>query len=114
MDIIIKILEWGTKIASIAILALVLFIVGAHVMEGFKPGFEISNHEIKAAICLISMFLGVAIGLRWSLTGGLLTIVAIVFFMLLEQSFKLNVVFAGVLIVSCLYVGIYFLKRFNR
>jgi len=113
------ILKWSTKITSLVILALVFFIIGAHVVEATAANFSnlpetLTNAEIIASICLGALIIGTLIGLKWELIGGILTILGYIGFMLGEGGFVGGMVFVVFLLVGISNVIIYWLNKKNK
>jgi len=112
MNIIIKSLKWITNIASVAILALVFFIIGAHIVEGFNDFPEtLTTKEIIASIALVSLILGTLMGLKWELIGGVLAILGYLIFMIGEGGFVGGIEFNLFLIIAILNVILYWFER---
>ena len=119
MEILHKILKWSTKIASILILALIFFIIGAHVVEGIEANFSnlpesLTNTEIIASICLGSLILGTLIGLKWELIGGVLILLGYIGFMLGEGGLVPGMVFIVFLILGISNVILFWLNRKSK
>jgi hypothetical protein len=119
MKLFKKILKWSTKIVSIAILTLVFYIIGAHIIEGIAANFSnfpesLSNSEIIATICLGSLIVGTLIGLKWELIGGVLAIFGYIGFMIGEGGFVKGLEFNVFLIIGVLNLVLYYLSVKNE
>ena len=112
MDLIKKILNWVTKLLSIAILGIVLFIVGAHCIEGLAPiAYLLSTKEIQLSVAMGVLFLGTLVGLKWRLLGGLLTIVGYISFACFEESIMLGMLFNLFLITGVFNIILYWWSK---
>ena len=114
-----KILKWTTKIMSVVILAIVFFIIGAHVVEAIGVNYSnlpegLTNSEILASIALGALILGTLIGLKWELIGGVMAIFGYVFFMFSERGFAGGMVFVVFLLVGISNVILSWLNRKNK
>ncbi len=115
MVALIQILKWSTKIASIAILALVFFIVGAHLVEGFGDfPAKLSNEEIIASFYLGALILGTLLGLKWKLIGGVLAVLGYIGFIIGKGGAVSGMVFIVFFIVGVSNITLYFLSKKNK
>ena len=110
------ILQWVTKILSVAILALIFYIIGAHVVEAVGANFSnfpttLSNTEIQATIGLVALILGTLVGLKWELIGGVLSILGYIGFMIVEGGFVGGLEFSVFLIIGLLNLVLYWLNK---
>ena len=111
-----NILKWSTKIVLAGILALVFFIIGAHLVEAVSANFSnlpetLTNTEIIASICLGSLIVGTLIGLKWELIGGILTILGYIGFIMGGGASPAGMVFIVFLLVGISNVILYWLNR---
>ena len=111
MEILKKILKWCTAIATLLILTLVLYIVGAHVIEGFPNNVSLASTEIQLSVAMGALFLGALIGLKWRLTGGLLSIISFSAFAIVEGQLLLGYVFYIFLLIGISNVTLYVLNK---
>ena len=111
MKVIKKVLLWTTNIATLAILGLVLFIVGAHVVEGFPGEIELTTTEIQLSVAMGLLFLGALVGLKWRLIGGLVSILSFVAFAIIQGKILLGFVFYVFLVIGISNLILHFLNR---
>ena len=95
-----KILKKITNISTIVVLTLVFYIIGAHVVDGFPHVINFTPIEFKLAVALTGMILGVLIGLKWRLIGGIISVLSFIAFAIVEQHLILGFVFNIFLLIG--------------
>jgi hypothetical protein len=85
----IQIIRWiaRTTAALAAGLILVIF-VGEGIAEGVGPLLQLNRRETALMITFTAAWLGLLVGWRWELIGGLLTVGAMIAFYLLDYLFS--------------------------
>jgi hypothetical protein len=75
----VQVVRWIARISSELTAALILLIfVGEGLAEEGKPVFRLSTRETAMAVAFVAMWLGLVLGWKWELWGGLLTICGVV------------------------------------
>jgi len=84
----VHVVRWIARISSGFIAALILLIfIGEGVAEGFGLILQLSIHESMMMIAFIAGWIGLLLGWKWELYGGLLVICGVVVFYLLNYLF---------------------------
>lgn len=111
-----NILSKISLVLSLLVLGVMLFILGAHVVEGFDASYILTNKEIMAGITLFFFLIGTLIGIWKKLLGAGLSIAAYIAFIFIEDQIVFNVIFGTVLLIAilnllhCVLSKIYFEK----
>ena len=85
----LRLIRWIARIASVlAAAAVVLFFIGDGLAEGFRPLLNLTVRESAMMTAFALAWLGLLLGWRWELTGGLITASAMVAFYLLDYLFS--------------------------
>jgi hypothetical protein len=88
---LVRILRWIARIlASIMAALILLFFVGETLGEGVQSLSHMTVREILLMFTFFALWLGLLLGWKWELLGGLLTLCAIIVF------YALNILFAGI------------------
>jgi len=88
---LVRILRWIARIlASIMAAMILLFFVGETLGEGVQSLSHMTVREIVLMFTFFALWLGLLLGWKWELLGGLLTLCAIIVF------YALNILFAGI------------------
>lgn len=106
----IQFLKWTTNILSVIMLGLVIYIIGAHLIEPKAfDGFGAQPKEIYLAIAMGLMYVGAMIAFWWRAAGGVLSIAAYSAFAYLQGEWMLGWVFYVFLLIGLfnLCLGIY-------
>ena len=83
------VLRWITRVASgLAALVILLFFVGEGLAEGLGPLLGMSTREALMMVAFAAVWIGLILGWRWELAGGLLTLVGMTAFYLLDYAFS--------------------------
>ena len=86
----LNIIRWIARISALLMAVLILlFFVGEAMAEGFEPLLHLSVRESLMMVAFVDLWLGLILGWRWELLGGLMTILGFASFYLL------NVLFTG-------------------
>ena len=89
---LVRILRWIARILASVMAALILLIcVGETLGEGVPSPFHMTFWEILMMFAAFALWLGLLLGWKWELLGGLLTLCAVIVF------YALNFLFAGIL-----------------
>ncbi len=81
--------RWIARIAAALLAALILLIfVGEALSEGLGPLRHVSLRESVMMVAFAAMWLGLLLGWKWELYGGLLTILGIVAFYVSDYAFS--------------------------
>lgn len=85
----VRVVRWIARISSGFTAALILLIfIGEALVEGFEPILHLSIRETTMMITFIAVWLGLLLGWKWELYGGLLTVCGITAFYLLDYLFS--------------------------
>lgn len=85
----IRVIRWIARISSGLTVALILLIfIDDGLAEGFEPILHLTTREIAMMVAFIAVWLGLALGWKWELFGGLLTICGMAAFYLLDYAFS--------------------------
>lgn len=85
----ISIVRWIARIASGVAAGLILVIfVGEGIAGGFEPFLHLSVRETVMMVAFFTMWLGLVLGWRWGLIGGLFAVCGLVAFYLLDYAFS--------------------------
>lgn len=85
----VKVVRWIARIASgLAAGVILLFFIGEGLSEGRAPLAQLSTRESTLMVAFALVWLGLVAGWRWELLGGLLTIVGLGTFYLLDYAFS--------------------------
>lgn len=82
-------IRWIARILAGVTATLILIIfVGSGLAEGFEPLLHLSAREATMMIPFAAVWLGLLLGWKWELYGGLLTLCGLIVFYLLDYSFS--------------------------
>lgn len=85
----VRVVRWIARLSSALTAALMLLIfVGEGLNEGFAPMLHLSARETAMMIAFIVLWLGLLLGWKWELYGGLLTVCGMIAFYLLDYLFS--------------------------
>lgn len=80
---------WIARIASGLAAGLILLIfLGEGIAGGFETLLHLSIRETAMMIAFFAVWLGLVLGWRWELAGGLLTVCGMIAFYLLDYAFS--------------------------
>jgi len=86
---IIRTLRWIARIsAGITAGLILLFFIGDALAEGFESILHLTPRETAMMIAFVVLFLGLLLGWKWELAGGLLTICGLATFYILDYAFS--------------------------
>jgi len=84
----LQVVRWIARISAGFAAALILLIfIGEGLTEGFEPLLHMSIRETLMMVAFIALWLGLLLGWKWELYGGLLTICGITAFYLVDYLF---------------------------
>ena len=85
----LRIVRWIARISAGIMAALILLIfVGEALDEGFEPFLHMTVRETAMMAAFFAVWLGLLLGWKWELYGGLLTVCGMVAFYLLVYLFS--------------------------
>ncbi len=85
----INIIRWTARIASaITAFLILVFFIGDGLSEGFQPLLHLTLRETLMMISFFAVWLGLILGWKRELTGGLLTVCGLVVFYILDYLFS--------------------------
>ena len=88
-DKTVRVVRWIARISAGVMAALILLIfVGEAIADGFEPILNLTVREIGMMMAFIAVWLGLLLGWKWELYGGLLTICGVGVFYLLDYLFS--------------------------
>ena len=74
-DKTVRVVRWIARISAGIMAALILLIfVGEAIVDGFEPILNLTVREIGMMMAFFAVWLGLLLGWKWELYGGLLTI----------------------------------------
>jgi len=86
---IIKILRWVARITAALTASLILMIfVGEGLNEGFDPLLHLTGRETAMMAAFAYLWLGLLLGWKWELIGGLTSVGGLIAFYILDFSFS--------------------------
>ena len=88
-DKTVRVVRWIARIAAAVMAALILLIfVGEAFADGFESILNLTVREIGMMMAFFAVWLGLLLGWKWELYGGLLTIFGVGAFYLLDYLFS--------------------------
>ncbi len=85
----VRVVRWLARIsAGLAVALILLIFIGEGLAEGFEPMLHLSTREAAMMVAFVAVWLGLVLGWRWELYGGLLTICGAAAFYLLDYAFS--------------------------
>jgi hypothetical protein len=85
----VRVVRWIARIlAGLAAVLILLIFIGEGLAEGFEPILHLSVREAMMMVAFVAMWLGLVLGWKWELVGGLLTICGAAAFYLLDYAFS--------------------------
>lgn len=88
-SITLRVVRWIARIYAGVMAALILLIfVGEALADGFEPILHLTVRETTMMIAFFAVWLGLLLGWKWDLFGGLLTICGVAAFYLLDYVFS--------------------------
>ena len=86
---IIKILRWVARITAVLTAGMILLIfVGEGLSDGFDPLLHLTMRETAMMAAFIILWLGLLLGWKWELIGGLLSVGGLIAFYVLDYAFS--------------------------
>jgi len=81
--------RWIARISALLMAGLILLIfAGGMIGEGFQPLLHLTTPEKIMMVAFFAMWLGLFLGWKWELVGGLLTVCALVAFDVVNYPFS--------------------------
>jgi len=85
----VRVVRWIARVSSGFAAALILFIfIGEGLTEGFEPLLHLSIRETVMMVAFVAVWMGLLLGWKWELYGGLLTACGVAAFYLLDYLFS--------------------------
>ncbi len=85
----VQVVRWIARISAGLAAALILLIfVGEGLAEGFQSILHLTTRETAMMVAFIAVWLGLVLGWKWELAGGLLAICGTAAFYLLDYAFS--------------------------
>ncbi|MCK5035277.1 MAG: hypothetical protein KAS73_05230 [Candidatus Sabulitectum sp.] len=84
-----KIIRWTARITSaVTALIILMFFIGEDYEEGYQPLLNLSLKNSLLMVAFFALWLGLILGWKWELKGGLLTICGLAAFYLINYLFS--------------------------
>ncbi len=84
-----RVVRWVARVSSVLMAALILFFfVGSGLAEGIDPLLHLSTREAAMMVAFAAAWLGLLLGWKWELYGGLLTVGGMAAFYLVDYLFS--------------------------
>jgi hypothetical protein len=85
----VRVVRWIARVSSgFAAALIVLIFVGEGLTGGFEPLLHMSVRETLMMVAFVALWLGLLLGWRWELYGGLLTACGVAAFHLVDYLFS--------------------------
>ena len=85
----VHVVRWIARISSgIAAALILLFFIGEGLTGGFEPLLHMSVRETLMMVAFVALWLGLLMGWKWELYGGLLTACGLAAFYLVDYLFS--------------------------
>jgi len=85
----VRVVRWIARISSGITAALILLIfIGEGLTEGFESLLHMSVRETLMMVAFVALWLGLLLGWKWELYGGLFTICGVTAFYLVDYLFS--------------------------
>jgi hypothetical protein len=85
----VTVVRWIARVFSGIMAALILVIsVGEALTEGYEPILHLTVRETVMMVAFVVVWLGLLLGWKWELTGGLLTVCGMAAFYLVDYLFS--------------------------
>ena len=85
----VHVVRWIARVFSgIAAVLILLFFIGEGLTEGFEPLLHMSVRETLMMVAFVAVWLGLLMGWKWELYGGLLTACGVIAFYLVDYLFS--------------------------
>ncbi len=84
----LQVVRWIARISSgFAAALIVLIFIGEGLIKGFEPLLHMTARETLMVVAFIALWLGLLLGWKWELYGGLLTACGVAAFYLVDYLF---------------------------
>jgi len=85
----LQVIRWIARVAAgPAAAVILLFFIGEVLAEGLAPLLRMSARESAMMVAFTAVWLGLVLGWRWELLGGLFTVGGLAAFYLLDYAFS--------------------------
>jgi len=85
----VRVVRWIARVSSgLAATLILLIFIGEGLTEGFEPLLHLSVRETVMMVAFVAVWLGLLLGWKWELYGGLLTACGTAAFYLLDYLFS--------------------------
>jgi hypothetical protein len=85
----LQFVRWIARVsAGFAAALILLLFIGEGLTEGFEPLLHMTARETLMVVAFIALWLGLLLGWKWELNGGLLTVCGVVAFYLVDYLFS--------------------------
>ena len=85
----LQVVRWIARISAGLAAALILLIfIGEGLTEGFEPLLHMTTRETLMMVAFVALWLGLLLGWKWELYGGLLTVCGVAAFYLVDFLFS--------------------------
>ena len=89
IDKTLQVVRWIARISSgFAAAFILLFFIGEGLIGGFEPLLHMTIRETLMMVAFVALWMGLLLGWKWELYGGLLTICGITAFYLVDYLFS--------------------------
>lgn len=86
---VVQIVRWVARGSSALAAALILlFFIGDGLAEGLEPLLHLTAREAAMMVAFVASWLGLLLGWKWELAGGLFTVCGLAAFYLLDYLFS--------------------------
>ena len=87
-SITLQVVRWVARIsAGFSALLILLFFIGEGLSGGFEPLLHMSVRDTLMMVAFVALWLGLLLGWKWELYGGLLTVCGVAAFYLVDYFF---------------------------
>ena len=85
----LQVVRWIARVsAGIAAALILLFFIGEGLTGGFEPLLHMTARETLMMVAFVAVWLGLLMGWKWELYGGLLTVCGVAAFYLVDYLFS--------------------------
>ena len=85
----LQVVRWIARVSSgFAAALIVVIFIGEGLTEGFEPLLHLSVRETLMLVAFVAVWLGLLLGWKWELYGGLLTACGVAAFYLVDYLFS--------------------------
>lgn len=85
----VRVVRWIARVSAVIVAALIILtFMGGEFTQGIEPFLHLSFRETLIVIAFLTAFLGLLLGWKWEIFGGLLTVCGVAAFYLLDYLFS--------------------------